>query len=152
MGRDLEGLDRIPAGDKKQLAFVGSSASKYIPVNEKVELELGPARYVKIEPKLMDTKTDNFRFDQNGNVAGWDTIQTFKVTANNTREIPIKVEIYNNFATTYWTVANSGDFGQYEKEDMDTAKYTLTIGPRSKAEFQYVLTLFEGTRQEDWKP
>jgi hypothetical protein len=139
-------------GDKKQLAFVGSSASKYIPVNEKIELELGAARYVKVEPKLMETRSDNYRFDQNGNIAGWDTIQTWKVTANNTREIPIKVEIYNNFATTYWTAANSGDFGQYEKEDMDTAKYTLTIGPRSKAEFQYVLTLFEGTRQEDWKP
>jgi hypothetical protein len=139
-------------GDKQQLAFVGSSATKYIPVNEKVELELGPARYVKIEPKLMETRSDNYRFDQNGNIAGWDTIQTWTVTANNTREIPIKVEIYNNFPTTYWTVANTGDFGQYEKEDMDTAKYTLTIGPRSKAEFHYVLTLFEGTRQEDWKP
>jgi hypothetical protein len=139
-------------GDKNHLAFVGSSATKYIPVNEKIELELGAARYVKIEPKLMDTRSDNYRFDQNGNIAGWDTIQTWTVTANNTREIPIKVEIYNNFPTSYWTVANSGDFGQYEKEDMDTAKYTLTIGPRSKAQFQYVLTLFEGTRQEDWKP
>ncbi len=139
-------------GDNQHLAFVGSTAVKYIPVNEKIELELGPARYVKIEPKLMDTRTDNFRFDNKGNIAGWDDIQTWKFTVNNTREIPIKVEIYNNFATTYWTIANSGDFGLYEKEDMDTAKYTLTIRPRSKAEFQVELTLFEGTRQEDWKP
>jgi hypothetical protein len=139
-------------GESRHLAFVGSSATKYIPVNEKVELELGPAQYVKIEPKLMDEKTDNYRFDEHGNISGWDDIQTWKVTANNTREIPIKVEFYSNFQTSYWTIANSGEFDQYEKEDMDTAKYTLTIGPRSKAEFQYTLTLFQGTRQEDWKP
>ncbi len=139
-------------GDSRHLAFVGSSATKYIPVNEKIELELGPAQTVKIEPKLMDTKMDHYRFNRDGNIIGWDDIQTWKVTANNTREIPIKVEFYSNFPTSYWTLANRGDFGQYEKEDMDTAKYTLTIGPRSKAEFQYVLTLFEGTRQEDWKP
>ncbi len=139
-------------GDKQRLAFVGSSATKYIPVNEKIELELGPSQYVKIEPKRMDTKTDNYRFNRDGNIVGWDDIQTMKVTVNNTREIPIKVEFYTNFPTSYWTIANSGDFGQYEKEDMDTAKYTLTIGPRSKTEFEYVLTLFQGTRQEDWKP
>ncbi|NLH15203.1 MAG: hypothetical protein GX455_01355, partial [Phycisphaerae bacterium] len=139
-------------GDKQHLAFVGSTATKYIPVNEKIELELGPAQYVKIEPKLMDTKTDNYRFNRDGNIVGWDDLQTWKVTANNTREIPIKVEFYANFPTSYWTIANSGDFGQYEKEDMDTAKYTLSIGSRSKVEFQYVLTLFQGTRQEDWKP
>jgi hypothetical protein len=134
-------------GDKGHLSFVGRTAVKYVPVNEKIELNLGPARYVKVEPKLMDQKTDNYRFDNRGNIAGWDEILTWKVTVNNTREIPIKVEIYRQTPSPNWTLANSGDFGKFEKEDATTLKYVLTLEPRSKKEFQYVLTLNQGTRQ-----
>ena len=138
-------------GDKGHLSFVGRTSVKYVPVNEKIELNLGPARYVKVEPKLMDTRTDNYRFDNKGNIAGWDEIQSWKITVNNTREIPIKVEIYRQTPSPYWTLANSGDFGNYEKEDATTLKYVLTLEPRSKKEFQYVLTNYQGTRKEDFK-
>ena len=123
-------------GDKGHLSFVGRTSVKYVPVNEKIELNLGPARYVKVEPKLMDAKTDNYLFDTKGNVAGWDDIQTWKITINNTREIPIRVEIYRQTRTPYWTLENSGDFGDYEKEDATTLKYVLTLEPRSKKEFR----------------
>ncbi|NLH15204.1 MAG: DUF4139 domain-containing protein [Phycisphaerae bacterium] len=138
-------------GDKGRLSFVGRTSVKYVPVNEKIELNLGAARYVKVEPKLMDTKTDNYRFNNKGNIAGWDEIQTWKVTVNNTRDIPIKVEIYRQSPSTYWTLVNSGEFGDYEKEDATTLKYVLTLEPRSKKEFQYVLTDYQGTRREDFK-
>ncbi len=138
-------------GDNARLSFVGRSSVKYVPVNEKIELNLGPARYVKVEPKLMDSKTDNYRFNNKGDVAGWDEIQTWKVTVNNTREIPIKVEIYRQAPSPYWTLENSGEFGHYEKEDATTLKYMLNLKPRSKNEFQFVLTHFQGTRREDFR-
>ncbi len=138
-------------GDKSHLSFVARTSVKYIPVNEKIELNLGPARYVKVEPKLMDQKTDNYRFNNKGNIDGWDEIQTWKVDVNNTREIPIKVEIYRQTPSTYWKLENSGDFGDYEKEDATTLKYVLNLEPLSKKEFQYVLTHFQGTRREDFK-
>jgi len=138
-------------GDKGHLSFVGRTSVKYVPVNEKIELNLGPARYVKVEPKLMDQKTDNYRFNNKGDIAGWDDIQTWKVTVNNTREIPIRVEIYRQTKTPDWTIENSGDFGNYEKEDATMLKYVVTLEPRSKKEFQYVLTNYQGTRREDFK-
>jgi hypothetical protein len=138
-------------GDKGHLSFVGRTSVKYVPVNEKIELNLGPARYVKVEPKLMDAKTDNYRFNNKGDVAGWDDIQTWKITLNNTREIPIRVEIYRQTKTPDWTLENSGDFGNYEKEDATTLKYVVSLEPRSKKEFQYVLTNYQGTRKEDLK-
>jgi hypothetical protein len=138
-------------GDQGHLSFVGRTSVKYVPVNEKIELNLGAARYVKVEPKLMDTKTDNYRFNNKGDIAGWDDIQTWKITVNNTREIPIKVEIYRQTPSPNWTLANSGDFGNYEKEDATTLKYSMTLEPRSKKEFQYVLTNYQGTRKEDLK-
>jgi hypothetical protein len=137
------------ADDKGQLSYVGQSAFKYIPVDEDVELNLGPVGDIVVESKLMDFKTDNYRFDRNRNVSGWDEIRTFKIEVKNTREIPAKIEIQRNFNTPYWTLTKSGDFGQFEKVDVDTVKFTLTLEPRSSKKFEYVLTTYHGVRQED---
>ncbi len=137
------------ADDKGQLSYVGQSAFKYIPVDEDVELNLGPVGDVVVESKLMDFKTDNYRFDRNRNISGWDEIRTFRIEVKNTREIPAKIEIQRNFNTPYWTLTKSGDFGQFEKVDVDTVKFTLTLEPRSAKKFEYVLTTYHGERQED---
>jgi hypothetical protein len=137
------------ADDKGQLSYVGQSAFKYIPVDEDVELNLGPVGDVVVESKLMDFKTDNYRFDRNRNISGWDEIRTFKIEVKNTREIPAKIEIQRNFNTPYWTLGKSGDFGQFEKVDVDTVKFTLTLEPRSAKKFEYVLITYHGVRQED---
>ena len=137
--------------DKGQLSYVGQSEFKYIPVDEDVELNLGVVGDVVVESKLIDYKTDNYLFDRNRNVSGWDEIQTFKIEVRNTRQIPAKIEIQRNFNTPYWKLEKSGDFGQYEKVDVDTVKFTLTLEPRSVKIFEYVVTVFNGARQEDYR-
>jgi hypothetical protein len=136
-------------GDKGYLSYVGQSAFKYIPVDDDVELNLGAVGDVVVESKLMDYKTDNFRFDRNRNVSGWDDIHTFRIEVRNTRDLAVKVEIQRNFGTPYWTLAKSGEFGEFEKVDLDTVKFTLTLEPRSAKKFEYVLTTYQGVRQED---
>jgi hypothetical protein len=137
------------ADDKGQLSYVGQSEFKYIPVDEDVELNLGAVGDVVVESKLMDFKTDNYRFDRNRNVSGWDEIRTFKMEVRNTRQIPAKIEIQRNFNTPYWTLEKSGEFGQFEKVDVDTVKFTLVLQPRSTKNFEYVLTTYHGERQEE---
>jgi len=137
------------ADEKGQLSYVGQSEFKYIPVNEDVELNLGAVGDVVVESKLMDFKTDNYRFDRNRNVSGWDEIRTFKMEIRNTRQIPAKIEIQRNFNTPYWTLEKSGEFGQFEKVDVDTVKFTLVLQPRSTKNFEYVLTTYHGERQEE---
>jgi hypothetical protein len=134
------------------LAYVGQSGFKYIPVDEDVELNLGAVANVKVEPKLMDFKTENYRFDHRGNVAGWDEIRTFKIEVKNTRDLGVKVEIKRNFGTQYWKLKKSGDFGKFEEVDFDTVKFTLILEPRSKRQFEYVLRTYHGAREDDWKP
>jgi hypothetical protein len=138
------------ADEKGHLSYTGQSSFKYIPVDEDVELNLGPVANVVVEPKLMDFKTENFRFDRRGNVYGWDEIHTFKIEIRNTRNINVKVEIKRNFNTQYWDIDNSGDFGTFEKVDLDTIKFTLALQPRSVKKFEYVLRTYHGVRQEDW--
>jgi hypothetical protein len=136
--------------DKQEhLSYEGQSEFKYIPVDEDVELNIGAVANVVVEPKLMDFKTDNYRFDDSGNISGWDEIRKFKIEVKNTREMPVKVEIQRNFGTTYWELKKSGDFGDFEKVDIDTVKFTLTLEPRSAKKFEYTLTTYHGTRQKD---
>ena len=137
------------AGDEGHLSYTGQSSFKYIPVDEDVELNLGAVTDVVVKPKLMDFETDNYEFDRRGDVSGWDEIRTFEIGVKNTRDIGVKVEIKRNFNTSYWKLTRSGDFGEFEKVDMDTVKFTLELKPRSAKKFEYVLRTYHGTREDD---
>jgi hypothetical protein len=139
-------------GEQGHLSYTGQSEFKYIPVDEDVELNLGAIADIVVEPKLMDYKTENYRFDTAGNVAGWDEIRTFKIEVRNTRDIDVKVEIKRNFPTQYWDIKNSGDFGAFEKVDLSTVKFTLDLQPRSTRTFEYVVRTYHGVREENWRP
>ena len=138
-------------GDAGHLSYTGQSSFKYIPVDEDVELNLGAVANVVVEPKLMNFESENHTFDRNRNVSGWDEIRTFDVEVKNTRDIAVKVEIKRNFNTQYWDLSKSGDSGQFDKEDMDTVKFTLVLEPRSAKQFQYVVRTYHGERQDNWR-
>jgi hypothetical protein len=136
--------------ERKHLSYEGQSSFKYIPVGEEVELNLGPVRDVVVEPTLMDTRTDNYRFDRDRNISGWDDIQTYKVEVRNTRDVPVKIEITRNFDTSAWDIRRSGSIDAYEKVDLDTVKFTLDLPPRSTKTFEYTVTLYRGDRAADF--
>jgi hypothetical protein len=136
----------------EHLGYVGQSSFKYIPVDQDVELNLGPVADIVVEPKLMDFKTENYRFNRRGNVSGWDEVRKFKIEVRNTRDLDVKVEIQRNFGTQHWKLKKSGDFGDFEEVDLDTVKFTLILEPRTAKKFEYVLRTYHGTREEDWTP
>ncbi len=147
-----DGMLKVYRGvdDQKHLAYEGQSTFKYIPVNEEVELNLGPVQDVVVEPTLMDFKTDNYRYDNKRNVAGWDEFRTFKIEVRNTRDVAVKIEIRRNFDSPAWEIPGSNKLEGFEKVDLDTVKFTLELAPRSKKTFEYTLTSFRGTRVEDF--
>lgn len=153
------GQTPIPDGDltvyrsadaQKHLSYEGRSSFKYIPVNEKVELDLGSVADVAVEPNLIETKTDNYRFDTDGDVSGWDEIQVFHVAAANMRDVPVKVEITRNFESPYWDLKRADNVSSFEKVDLDTVKFTIELPAHTKKAFEYTLTTYTGVRAEDW--
>ncbi len=136
------------ADDEGHLSYVGGTSVKYIPVDEEVELNLGPARLAKVEPKLMDFKTDNFMFDSRGNITGWDEIRTWKIEITNTRTLPIEIEITRGFGTAYWTLRFDDREVSYEKHDATHARFRVNLEPRSKRTFAYTVTTYHGVREE----
>jgi hypothetical protein len=133
------------AEERGYLSYVGGTNIKYIPVDEEVELNLGPARLVNVEPKLMDFKTDNYIFDRRGNVAGWDEIRTWKIEITNTRALPIEIEITRGFGTAYWIM--QADI-PYEKHDATHARFKVNLEPQKKQAFEYTVTTYHGVREE----
>ena len=128
------------------LSYAGQSNFKYIPVDEDVELNLGPVSTVIVKATLMDYKTDAYTFDSNGDVNGWNEIGEFEIEVKNTRDLPARVEVRRNFKTSSWEIVNTGEYGSFEKVDLDTVKYTLTLGPRETTSFRYTLTTHHGKR------
>jgi hypothetical protein len=143
------------ADNAGHLSYIGGTSVKYIPVNEEVELNLGPARLVKVEPKLMKFKTDNYRFDRRGDIAGWDEIRTWRIEIANTRKLPVEIEITRGFDTPAWKLvlvdvaSTAKDAITYEKHDATHARFTLKRKPRTKWTFGYTVTTYHGTRQEE---
>jgi len=130
--------------EQGHLSYVGGTSIKYIPVDEDVELNLGPARLVKVEPKLMSFETSNYVFDDKGNVAGWDETRTWHMEITNTRSLPIEIEITRGFDTAYWTLQTEMP---YERHDAAHARFEMQLQARSKQTFTYALTTYHGRRQ-----
>ncbi len=136
------------ADDGKGLSYVGGTSVKYIPVEEEVELNLGAARLVKVEPKLMKFETDNHEYNKDRDIVGWDEIRTWELETTNARELEIEVEITRNFVETVWTIKYKGGGLNYEKHDVTHGRFNMKVAPRSKKKFEYTITTYHGTRAE----
>jgi len=139
------------AGEQDYLSYVGGTNVKYIPVDEEVELNLGTAREVIVEPVLMNFETDNFTFDSNNVITGWDEVRTWKINVTNTRQLPVDVEVTRGFETSYWTLDMDGQDVSYEKHDATHARFKTKLEPRSKRSFGYTVRTYHGKRQETGK-
>ena len=137
------------AGGQGHLSYTGQSEFKYIPVNEEVELNLGPVANVVVESKVMDYRTENFRFESDGDIIGWDEIRTYDIEVRNTRDIAVKVELKRNFPTQFWQLTTDD---AYEKVDLNTIKFTLEMQPGTKQTIHYTARTYHGTRQDDYRP
>ena len=130
------------------LSYVGGTSVKYIPVDEEVELNLGPARLVKVEPTLMNYKTENYVYDRKRNITGWDEIRTWKIEITNTRTLPIEIEITRGFGTPYWSLNYDKPDIAYEKYDAEHARFKTKLEPRTRWKFNYTVTTYHGVREE----
>ena len=127
--------------DDRLYAFVGRTSVKYIPIDEFVELELGNDLEVAVKPVLMDWQKTDVQFDNNGNVKGWTTKETWEIEVQNSKDIPVVVDIRRNFPGD-WTLTTAQ---KYENVDKTKAKFVLPLGSRAKQKFSYELVTRHGT-------
>ena len=116
--------------------YVGRTQVKYIPMNETVELELGADQEVRVDPKLMNWEKSEIRFDRDGNVKGWTIREEWEVEVQNSKEIPVVVDVRRNFGGD-WTLETADG---HEKVDANKVKFVLPLKPAEQKTVTYELT------------
>ncbi len=111
------------------LSFYTAQSTKYIPIREKVELNVGHDDQVVYERVVLDVARQNFTYDETIHpvppVVGWDETRKWKEEIRNYRSKPIKMEIRH-------VLGGDVEFAQQDGAklfDYQTVEYTLTIKP-----------------------
>ncbi|NLB56779.1 MAG: hypothetical protein GX811_13640, partial [Lentisphaerae bacterium] len=132
---------------KDSLNYEGQSEFKYIPVDQEAALNMGAVANVMVQPKLMDFRTTDIRFDSYGGISGWDDVREFEIKVNKTRDMKVKVEITPNIDTIFFDLKEFGDFDNYKKVDKQSVQFDLELNPQTERKFGYILTTRHGTRE-----
>ena len=127
--------------EDKLYAFVGRTSVKYIPINEAVELELGHDQEILVKPVLMNWVKTDLQFDNNGNVKGWATKETWGIEVQNSKEIDVLLDIRRNFPGDWSLVTDA----KYEKVDATKVKFLFPLKSREKLKLTYELTTRHGS-------
>ncbi|MCP4022564.1 MAG: DUF4139 domain-containing protein [Desulfobacteraceae bacterium] len=134
---------------KGEMDYLGSDNTKYIPVDQKVELNLGKAQKVKVEPRIMKFQKENIIFNKNKNVTGFDVVKSVEVELSNFSAETCTLEVVKNLNTPHFKISKISHSQFYQKTDQDTFKFVLDLEPNSKQTIAYTLTIFTGERK--WK-
>jgi hypothetical protein len=124
------------ASNDQLYQYVGATQVKYIPVNETVELELGNDPEVLIKPTLLDWQKRDVRFDQWHNVVGWTIKESWQFEVQNSKEIPVVLDIRRNFSGD-WDLETTAE---REKVDANKVKFIVPLKAHEKKSFTYELT------------
>jgi hypothetical protein len=122
--------------DDRLYQYVGAAQTKYIPVNETVELELGNDPEVLIKPVLMDWQKVDIKFHPWGEVSGWTIKETWQFEVQNSKELEVVLDIRRNFSGD-WSLATGAP---HQKVDATKVKFLVPLKPHEKQTFTYELT------------
>ena len=171
------GLSPLPNGTvrlfseyaSKDLAYVGGTETKYVPIGDRVEVNVGPDQDITIHRRLKDQQTGNLvvrqykrRVDDNFvlyyDLADYDETFVYEEEIVSGKPVDAKVELERHFDANVvlwgpdampkdWTASAEGayvDFhqipGRVERVDQNNAKYFLDLKPGKKQLISYSVT------------
>jgi len=114
------------------LNYYTTQSTKYIPIAEKVELNVGTDDQIVYERKVFDVARDSFLYDGTPpHVVGWDETRTWQEEIRNYRARPITMEIRHVLpGHVEFTVAEPA--ARVNLYDYRTPEYTVTAPARKK--------------------
>ena len=123
------------------LSFFTAQSAKYIPIKEKIELNVGEDNQIVYERVVLDLARQNFIYDETVRptppVVGWDETRKWQEEIRNYRAKPIKMEVRH-------VLAGDVEFGMegaaVKLYDFHTPEYVLTLAAGQKQKW-----LSEGT-------
>jgi hypothetical protein len=140
------------------LSFLAAQAIKYVPIGDKIELNLGRDPNVVFELVKLRCRRDNIwvqlhgsdiykqvgepkvEIEVNSSVAGWDDRTTYSQRVHNFTAKPIELEVRRTFPGH--VVFRSGLAAK--NHDYQTVEYTATVTPGAKADLVYEVVQHQG--------
>jgi hypothetical protein len=176
-GMENLGLSPLPNGSvrlffeykTKDLAYVGGTETKYVPIGDRVEVNVGPDKDITIHRRLKDQKTANVvvrqykrRLDDQFvlyyDLADYDETLFYEEEMVSGKPVPAKVELERKFDADVflwgpdgqpqgWNGNEAGAYvdlhtipGRVERVDQNHVKYFLDLKPGKKEAVQYSVT------------
>jgi hypothetical protein len=133
---------------KGGLGFYTAQSVKYIPIKEKVELNVGTDDQIVYERVVLDVERKNFLFDERQRippVIGWDETRKWQEEIRNYRRKPIRLEIRH-------VLPGDVEFGMevagLKLYDYHTVEYTLELPAGTSRKHHSDGTFHLGTAQK----
>jgi len=121
---------------KSGLNFFTAQPTKYIPIKEKIELNVGKDDQIVYERVVLDVSRMNFIFDENpqpARVVGWDETRRWQEEIRNYRDKPIKMEIRHVLpGDVQFTMEGAKDLKLY---DFQTPEYVLELKAHERQKY-----------------
>ena len=115
------------------LNFFTAQSTKYIPIREKIELNVGKDDQVVYERVVLDVARQNFIYDHTPPVVvGWDETRKWQEEIRNYRAKPIKIEIRHVIPGD---VEFQMEGAQVKPYDFQTMEYTLDLAAGKKMKY-----------------
>ena len=126
-----------------RLGYMGAIASKYIPKNEEVKVNVGPDAECTMKEKRGSLKKKDLTFRNNW-LVGWTTVEEFETEVKNFRGRDVEVEIHRSMQGLFEFESEDA----WEKHDADTQKihFTLKAGESRKLTFKVTTKNGENAR------
>ena len=171
------GLSPLPNGTvrlfseykNKDLAYVGGTETKYVPIGDRVEVNVGPDKDITIRRRLKDRKISNVvarqykrRLDNTFvlyyDLVDYDETFFYEEELVSGKPVPAKIEVERHFDADVvlwgegeppkgWTSNEPGAYvdlhtiaGRVERVDQQHVKYFLDLSPGKKQVVQYSVT------------
>jgi hypothetical protein len=171
------GLSPLPNGavrlyseyKNKDLAYVGGTETKYVPIGDRVEVNVGPDKDITISRRLKDQKIGNVvarqykrRLDDNFvlyyDLVDYDETFFYEEELVSGKPVPAKIEVERQFDGDVvlwgegeppkgWTNNDPGAYvdlhtiaGRVERVDQQHVKYFMDLNPGKKQRVEYSVT------------
>ncbi len=114
-------------GDRDGLAYYTTQSTKYIPIREKIELNVGTDARIVYERSVLDVERSGFIFDHSPpRVVGWNELRKWQEEVRNYRAKPITLEVRH-------VLPGHVEFAMEDSPtlfDYHTVEYTVTVPAR----------------------
>jgi len=171
------GLSPLPNGTvrlfseykNKDLAYVGGTETKYVPIGDRVEVHVGPDKDITICRRLKDQKIGNVvarqykrrlddQFVQYYDLIDYDETLFYEEELVSGKPVPAKIEVERQFDANVvlwgsegepkgWTSSEPGAYvnlhtiaGRVERGDQQHVKYFMDLKPGKKQWVEYTAT------------